>query len=103
MALASGLFSGPHVARDSGAPGDICVRSPCIVGSVDDAILLSRWAARIPRADDARIVVGLCDCLGALPRIDSTAVESLNTGRRIDAPFGFRLPKVDLGSAHAIA
>ena len=103
MALASRLFARPHAARDSGAPGYIYASSPRLVRAVDDAILLSRWAARIPRVDDACVVVGLCDCLGALPRIDSTAVESLNTGRRIDAPFGFRLPKVDLGSAHAIA
>ena len=103
MALASGVYAGPYVACDSGAPSYIYASSPRLVRAVDDAILLSRWAARIPRVDDARVVVGLCDCLGALPCIDSTALESLNTGRGIDAPFGFRLPKVDLGSAHAIA
>jgi len=87
MALASGLFAASYVARDSGAPGDFYASSPRLVRAVDDAILLSRWAARIPRVDDACVVVGLCDRLGALPRIDSTAVKSLNASRRIDAPF----------------
>jgi hypothetical protein len=75
MALASGLFARPFVARDSGAPGRFYVRSTHVVGVVDDAPLLSRWAARLPSMDDARVVVRLCDRFGALPCIDSNAVE----------------------------
>src|SRR5271169_3842172 len=77
MALASGLFARPYVARDSGAPGHFCVCSTRVVGAVDDAILLSRWAARLPSLDDTCVVVRLCACLGALPCIDSIAVESI--------------------------
>jgi hypothetical protein len=52
MAMASGLFAGPHVARDSGAPGYFCVCSSRLVRIVDDAILLSGRVSRIPRVDD---------------------------------------------------
>ncbi len=78
MALAGGLFARSHGARDSGASGHFCALRARPVGTVDDSIFLLRWATRIPRVDDARIVVGLCDRVGALPRIDSNAVEHLN-------------------------
>src|SRR5271154_5917738 len=93
MALASGLFARPYVARDSGAPGHFCVCSARVVGAVDDAILLSRWAARLPSLDDARVVVRLCDRLGALPCIDSIAVEWLQ-GRCRKSIVRGQLPSV---------
>jgi hypothetical protein len=42
---------------------------------VDDVILLSRWAARLPSLDDAHVVIGLCRRFGALPCVDSGAHE----------------------------
>jgi hypothetical protein len=70
MALACGLLSRSHDARDSGACGHLCARGARFARAIDDTIFLSRWATRIPRLDDARSVVRLCDRLGALPRID---------------------------------
>jgi hypothetical protein len=52
MAVASDLFARSHVARDSGALGHFCVCSTRVVGAADDAILLPRWAARLPSLDD---------------------------------------------------
>ena len=82
MALAGRLFARSHGARDSGASGHFCARSARFVRAIDDSIFLPRWATRIPCVDDARVVHRLCDRLGALPCIDSTAVEPLNTGSR---------------------
>jgi len=74
MVLAGGLLARSHGARDSGAPGHFCVCSTRVVGAVDDAILLSRWATRLPSLDDARVVVKLCDRLVAVLRVDQTAL-----------------------------
>ena len=82
MALAGGLLARSHVARDFGASGHFCARRARLVRTVDDSIFLSRGATGIPCVDDARLVVRLCDRLGALPCVDSTAVEHLNTGCR---------------------
>src|SRR5580704_9322586 len=98
MALASGLFARSHVARDSGAPGHFCVCSTRVVGAVDDAILLSRWAARLPSLDDARVVVRLRDRLGALPCIDSIAVEKLAR-----SSMRWRSLRATIGALHRIA
>ena len=97
MALPSGLFARLNVARDSGAPGDFCVCGTRFVGAVDDAILLSRWAARLPSLDDARIVVRFRNRLGALPCTHSTAVEHLNTGCR-NCVFHAMVNSVSTGS-----
>src|SRR5271154_2222145 len=82
MALAGGLLARSHGAGDSGASGNFCARSARFVGAIDDSIFLPRWGTRIPGVDNARVVVGLCDRLGALPCIDSTTVEYLNPGCR---------------------
>jgi len=91
MALASGLFARPYVARDSGASGHFCVCSTRVVGVVDDSFLLSRWAARLPSMDDAWVVFRLCACLGALPCIDSIGVEWLQ-GRCLKSIVRGQLP-----------
>jgi hypothetical protein len=82
MALAGGLFARSHVARDSGASGHFCASRARLVRTVDDSAFLPRGATRIPCVDDARVVVRLCDRLGALLCTNSTAVEPLNTGSR---------------------
>jgi hypothetical protein len=92
MAAAGGVFACSYGARDSGASGYFYASSTRLVGAVDDSIFLSRWTARIPCMDDARIVARVCDRLGALPCIDSTAVEHLNTGRNPTLGWGFKLP-----------
>jgi hypothetical protein len=74
MALAGGLLARSHGARDTGASGHFCARRAGFARAVDDSIFLPRWTTRIPGLDDARAVVGLCDRLGALPRVDSTAL-----------------------------
>src|ERR1700722_9085077 len=91
MTLASGLFARPYVARDSGAADHFCFCSIRVVGAVHDAILPSRWAARLPSMDDARVVVMLCDRLGALPCVDSIAVEWLQ-GRCLKSIVRGQLP-----------
>lgn len=70
MALAGGLPARSHGARDSGASGHFCARNARFVRAIDDPIFLFRWATRIPCVDDARIVVRLCDRLGAVPHTD---------------------------------
>jgi hypothetical protein len=80
MALAGGLFTRSHVARNSGAFGHFCVLGARFVGAIDDSIFLFRGAPRIPCMDDARVIVRFCNRLGSLLRIDSTAVDPLNTG-----------------------
>ena len=95
MALAGGLFARSHGARDSGASGHFCARSARFVRAIDDSIFLPRWATRIPCMDDARVVVKLCDRLGALPCIDSTAVEPLSTECRKSTRRGFILPAIN--------
>jgi hypothetical protein len=92
MALAGGLFAGPYVAGDSGASGYFYAGGARLVGAVDDTIFLSRWAARIPCMDDAGIVVRIWHRLGALPCVDSTAVEHL-TPDAIATPVGTKAPK----------
>jgi hypothetical protein len=74
MDLAGGLLARSHDASDSGASGNFCARNARFVGTIDDFVFLSRWATRIPSVDDARVVVGLCDRLVAVPRIDSAAI-----------------------------
>ena len=91
MALAGGVPPDSHDARDSGTSGDFCVCSARFVGDVDDSLFLSRGAARFPRVDDARLVVRLCNRLGALPCADSTAIEHLNTDVEIDTRYGSML------------
>ena len=82
MAMAGGLFARSHGARDSGASDYVCARRARLAGTAYDSIFLSRGAARLPRVDDARVVVGFRPCFGALLCIDSTAVEPLTTGCR---------------------
>lgn len=94
MALAGGLLAGPHVARDSGASGYFCARSTRLVRAIDDSVFLSCGAARISRGDDACAVVRLRDRLGALPCVDSTAVECLNAEGSIDS--GFKPPAISI-------
>ena len=77
MALAGGLFARSLGARDSGASGHFCAWGTGVVGTADDTFFLSSGAARIPCVDDARVVVRLCDRLGAIPCIHSIAVEWL--------------------------
>ena len=88
MALAGGVPADSHDARDSGTSGDFCVRSARFVRAVDDSLFLSRGAARFPRVDDARLVVRLCNRLGALPCADSTAIGQLNPDTEIDIRYG---------------
>jgi len=75
MDLAGGLLAGSHVVRDSGACGQFRSGRARIIRRLDDPILQARWTARIPRVDDARVVARLCDRLGTLSCIDSSAVE----------------------------
>jgi len=75
MQLAGGLLAGSHVARHSGAGSHVRSGRARIVRRLDDPILQARWIARIPGVDDARVVARLCDRLGALSCIDSSAVE----------------------------
>ena len=70
MALASSVSAHAHGARDTGASCHFCARDARFVGAIDDSSFLPRWAARISGVDDARLVVRLCDRLGAVLRID---------------------------------
>jgi len=79
MALAGGLFARSHGVRDFGASDHLCTGRTRLVRIVDDFVFLPRWATRVPRVDDAHLVVRFCDRLGAVPRTHSTAVEYLNT------------------------
>jgi hypothetical protein len=78
MELAGGLLAGSHVARHSGAGSHVRSGRARIVRRLDDPILRARWATRIPRVDHARVVSRVWDCLGTLPCIDPSAVESLS-------------------------
>jgi hypothetical protein len=102
MDLAGGLLTGPHAARDSRTPGDIRICSTGIVGPVDDGLLLSRGTTRIPRVDDARVVLGFRDRPGALPRLDSIAVETLITGHKFVTLIGLAIRNVDVTAACAL-
>lgn len=78
MDLASGLLAGSHVARHSGASSHVRSGGARIIRRLDNAILQVCWTARIPGVDHARVVAGLCRCLGTLSCVDSSAVESLS-------------------------
>ncbi len=78
MELAGCLLAGAHVARHSGAGSHVRSGGARIVRRLDDPILRARWATRIPRVDHARVVSRVWDCLGTLPCIDPSAVESLS-------------------------
>jgi hypothetical protein len=73
MAVAGGLFPRSLGARDSGARCHFFAGSARLVRTTDDFIFLPRWATRIPRVDDARIVVRLRDRLGFFPSINDAA------------------------------
>lgn len=74
MALAGGLLARSHGARDFGASGHFCAGDARFARVTDDSIFLPCWTTRIPRVDDARVVVRVCDRFGSLPRIDWTAL-----------------------------
>ena len=77
MAVAGGLLAGAHVARDSGARGDFRAGGARIIRGADDPILPPCWATGISCVDDARVIDRICNRPGALPCIDSSAVEFL--------------------------
>jgi len=95
MDLAGGVFARSHDARDSGALDQFCPRSARSVRAIDDSFFLSSGATRFPRVDDGRIVVRLCNRLGALPCADSTAIEHLNTDVEIDTRYGSMLTAME--------
>jgi hypothetical protein len=77
MELAGGRLAGSHVACHSGAGSHVRSGRARIIRRLDDPILQVCWTARIPGVDHARVVAGLCRCLGTLSCVDSSAVESL--------------------------
>ena len=77
MALAGGMLTRAHVARDYGAYSNLRAGGACVIRGADDRILPPGGAARISCVDDARVVVRLRDRPGALPLADSDAVEYL--------------------------
>jgi hypothetical protein len=70
MAVARGLSARSHGSRDSGAPRHFCARSARFARAIGHSIFLPRWATTVPCVDDARVVIRLCDGLGALLRAD---------------------------------
>ena len=98
MALASGVLARSHGAGDFGASGHFCARCARFVRAIDDSIFPPRWATTIPCVDDARVVVRLRDRLGALPCIDSIAVEKLAR-----SSMRWRSLRATIGALHRIA
>jgi hypothetical protein len=83
MAMAIGLLAGSAVARGSGAFDQFCVGGACVVGTVDDSILLFRGIARVPGVDDARLVNRICARPRALPRTHSTVIRLWTMNRML--------------------
>jgi hypothetical protein len=68
MALASGLFARPYVARDSGALGHFCFCSTRVVGAVDDAIRSGTQSRRVAMSKLFHVAASSCEARAGYKR-----------------------------------